>query len=271
VHNSVSACQNLFFLCVVEPLMSPETCRKLKAFVILAMLSVSEGHRVSSKILLSASQSDGSAFNASGGAEGIVSKFNPLHPPHTSLRGRKGDPLRSTAAGTRAPTLPSTESDPEAVLGSFGARAVAAAPLVSALPAHAADGGGFDPGVLLAIPVVGFGLYIAKFIVELLAEGGSQIPERLDNIGLTGGGPREAKKDAGALYDDTDYSYKSLSQRVENSRSRKKQSKQITADGKRFAPWMNIDEEMVEEIKAKKLAERKKKKATKKSNNFFGF
>jgi len=49
--------------------MLPETGRKLKAFVILAMFSVSEGRRVSSRILVSGLQSDGSAFNADGGAE----------------------------------------------------------------------------------------------------------------------------------------------------------------------------------------------------------
>jgi len=48
--------------------MSPETSRKLQAFAILAMLSVAEGRRVSSAILLRGSQSEGSAFNADGGA-----------------------------------------------------------------------------------------------------------------------------------------------------------------------------------------------------------
>jgi len=48
--------------------MSPETSRKLQAFAILAILSVSEGRRVSSAILLRGSQSEGSAFNADGGA-----------------------------------------------------------------------------------------------------------------------------------------------------------------------------------------------------------
>jgi len=48
--------------------MSPETCRKRKAFVILAILSVSEGRRVSSRILLSGSQPYGPTFNADGGS-----------------------------------------------------------------------------------------------------------------------------------------------------------------------------------------------------------
>jgi len=49
--------------------MSPETCRKLKTFLMLAMLSVAEGRRVVSRILLSGSQLDGAALNANGGAE----------------------------------------------------------------------------------------------------------------------------------------------------------------------------------------------------------
>merc|ERR1740123_1980489 len=48
-------------------MVSPETRRTLQAFVLLAMLSVAEGRRVSSRILLSGSQSDGSAFNVDGG------------------------------------------------------------------------------------------------------------------------------------------------------------------------------------------------------------
>jgi len=52
--------------------MSPETCRKLKAFVILAILGLSEGRRVSLRVLVSAAQSGGSAFNADGVAEGGV-------------------------------------------------------------------------------------------------------------------------------------------------------------------------------------------------------
>jgi len=66
--------------------MLPETCRKLKAFVILAMLSVSEGRRVSSRILLSGLQSDGSAFNADDGAEeGVYNEHERLetHPQVT--------------------------------------------------------------------------------------------------------------------------------------------------------------------------------------------
>jgi len=49
--------------------MLPGTCRKLKALVILVTLSVSEGRRVSARILLSGLQSDGSASNADSDAD----------------------------------------------------------------------------------------------------------------------------------------------------------------------------------------------------------
>jgi len=53
--------------------MSPEARIKLKAYVLLTMLSVSEGRRVSSRIFLNGSQSDGSSFQADGGAARGVS------------------------------------------------------------------------------------------------------------------------------------------------------------------------------------------------------
>ena len=64
------------------------------------------------------------------------------------------------------------------------------------------------------------------------------------------------------IYDDFDYTYKDLSKRVENSRTRVRKSKQFGADGKRLAPWMVIDEDKVEKIKADRLNRIKKEKAS---------
>jgi len=56
----------------------------------------------------------------------ITSKYIPLR---LSSRGRGGDPLRLTTAGTRAPTRPSMKSDPQPRLGSLGRKGGSEAPL----------------------------------------------------------------------------------------------------------------------------------------------
>ena len=145
------------------------------------------------------------------------------------------------------------------------ALAASAAPVLTALPVAAIEEAGDIPDVvnlgltaLLAAPV----LYIAKFAFDAAAEAASQTDVRLERAGLTGKtkGPRTRQAD---VFDDTDFSYRENSQAVENSRTRKKLSKQQTADGKRFAPWMVIDEAKVEKVKAERNAAKKAKKAKK--------
>lgn len=60
------------------------------------------------------------------------------------------------------------------------------------------------------------------------------------------------------LYDDTDYTYADNKKAVQNSRDRKKQSKQFGTDGKRLAPWMVIDEDNVEKMKEQRRIQKKK-------------
>ena len=66
------------------------------------------------------------------------------------------------------------------------------------------------------------------------------------------------------FYDDTDFSYADNNKPVENSRTRVKQSKQEKADGTRFAPWMVIDEKMVDKTRKEREANKKK------TGKFFG-
>ena len=134
-----------------------------------------------------------------------------------------------------------------------------AAPLLTALPASAIDDVDDFPDVVnlgLTVIIAGFALFIGKFVLDLAVEAGSQTSERLDRLGVKGG-QRPRQRQYGELYDDTDYSYKENQQAVQNSRTRKKRSKQETSDGKRYAPWMNIDEKRVEQVKAQRKALKK--------------
>ena len=148
-----------------------------------------------------------------------------------------------------------------------------AAPLFAALPASAVGDVDDLPDALnlgLTVILGGFGLFIAKFVLDLALEAGSQTEERLDRLGVKGGSrPRPRQYDT--VYDDTDYSYKENQQAVQNSRNRKKRSKQEMAGGKRYAPWMNIDEKRVEEVKAQRKALKKARgQPEAKKGGFFG-
>ena len=81
---------------------------------------------------------------------------------------------------------------------------------------------------------------------------GSQVPERLERISSDSGAPKQE----GFLFDDSGTG-------ANNKMPEKgllKKSKQIKADGTRYAPWMVIDESAVEKYKRERL-ERKKKEA----------
>ena len=85
----------------------------------------------------------------------------------------------------------------------------------------------------------------------------------MDRLGMNkkSGGRSNGPK---IIYEDVDYSYKSLSKPVQNSRDRKVQSKQFGKDGKRLAPWMVIDEDRVNKSKAAR------KENKRKTGKFFG-
>ena len=141
-------------------------------------------------------------------------------------------------------------------------------PLITALPAVADDGGsGLDAIAPLLYGGIGiFLLIIGYFAVEAAKEVGSQAGERADRLGLNnkGGGGGAPGRRIETVYDDTDYTYKENQKAVENSRTRKKVSKQYGRDGKLLAPWQIIDEERVD--KQRKARQENKKKTGK----FFG-
>ena len=177
--------------------------------------------------------------------------------------------LCSTTVALVVPPKPNLRPQPQAAISTAGLKhrvytAVASAPLFASLPAFAdGDASDLDPlNLILSVFVGAFVLFIGKFAVEAATEVGSQVEERSERLGLgKGGGGRSSPK---IIYEDVDYSYKELSKPVENSRTRKKESKQIKADGTRFAPWMVIDEKMTEKVK-KERRENKKK-----TGKFFG-
>ena len=74
-------------------------------------------------------------------------------------------------------------------------------PAVTASPAFADDGGGLGDTILNVVltGAVGFFvLFIGQYLVEALAEVGSQAPERLDRLGMTGGGGNK-DRESGAV------------------------------------------------------------------------
>lgn len=150
-----------------------------------------------------------------------------------------------------------------ASLAQAAAAAVAAPLLLASEPAIAVAEASDIPdsvNTVLTVFVLGFVAFIGKFALEFATETASQVDERADRLGFNR--PREPRQRVVSnLYDDTDYSYKSNQKAVENSRTRKTKSKQIGNDGKRFAPWMVIDEKKVAQVKATRTAAKKAKKA----------
>merc|ERR1719359_1216741 len=114
------------------------------------------------------------------------------------------------------------------------------------------DGGGIF-GLIATVIVAGLGLFIVNFIKDAALEVGSQLPERANRISeQTSGGGGEQQQ--GFLYDDSGTG-------ANNALPEKgllKKSKQMKADGTRYAPWMVIDEQAVEARKKKRLDEIKK-------------
>jgi hypothetical protein len=145
--------------------------------------------------------------------------------------------------------------------------AASAAIALAAVPG-AALAEGFDVGEIagaignLALTIVcaGLLLYTVKEFGSILGElgaggldVGSEWVEDLQNAPKTGGG---------MVYDDSGSGARTDKEILEELAYRKKygDGSRQTLDGKRVAPWMNVNEEMVAEIKVKKDAERKKRK-----------
>lgn len=163
------------------------------------------------------------------------------------------------------PLLKHAAAEPRDLL----ARAAAFTSVLVSLPANALEEASDIPqvvNIVLTAFVAGFVLFILKFALEFATEVGSQTEERLDRLGANNKAPRQ--RVTGTLFDDTDFSYKDNQRAVENSRTRKKQSKQMASDGKRFAPWMVIDEKRVEQVKAQRKAAKKTKQQSGFKNPF---
>ena len=148
--------------------------------------------------------------------------------------------------------------------------AAPAARLAATLPAAAmAEDGGFDIVNLILTGIIGsFVLFIGSFAFEAVSEVGTQAGKIAEYDRKN---PRAKSKQAKVVYDDTGggafFNNKSEEQQAAQLRKdlemRKKKgaaSKQVKADGSKFAPWMNIDEERVNKIRAERTAERNAKK-----------
>ena len=92
---------------------------------------------------------------------------------------------------------------------------------------------------------------------------GSQVPERLERIN-TGGGGGGAKQD-GPLFDDSGTGANTKLP----EKGLLKKSKQMKADGTRYAPWMIIDESAVEKFKRQRAERKKKEQAASKKKGLF--
>jgi hypothetical protein len=147
------------------------------------------------------------------------------------------------------------------------------APLLLALPAYgysdrgpgSDDGGGifdFLLNSILTVFVLGFAAFIVKYAYDAYKIVESQSDVRAERLGWNKDRAPDEPVSNEPLYDNFDYTYKNLSEKVENSRTRKGQSKQVKADGTRFAPWMNIDEDKVAEMKANREKRLAKEKAS---------
>merc|ERR1712086_955690 len=138
-------------------------------------------------------------------------------------------------------------------------------PLVTSLPALAVTEASDidDLAGPLTAGIAVFVAIIAYFAFAAASEVADQTDERMDRLGM-----KNKKNVPGrrltTTYDDTDYTYSANQKAVQNSRDRKKKSKQFGKDGKRLAPWMIIDEKRVD---ASRAARRENKRKT---GKFFG-
>jgi len=118
-------------------------------------------------------------------------------------------------------------------------------------------------GSIATVVVVGLGLFILNFIKDAVTEVGSQVPERLERINTGGGGG--ASKQDGPLFDDSGTGANTKLP----EKGLLKKSKQMKADGTRYAPWMIIDESAVEKFKRQRAERKKKEQAASKKKGLF--
>lgn len=129
--------------------------------------------------------------------------------------------------------------------------------------AIADDGGGIVDGIVNLVLtgfVLAFVAFIGIYVKDAIVEVGDTVQGRIE-YNKANPGQKQAVATKEAIYDDTgsgavsdDQIRKEIKYREEKGAG----SKQVLG-GKRVAPWMNIDEDMVKKYKAKKDAERKKR------------
>lgn len=130
--------------------------------------------------------------------------------------------------------------------------------------AVADSGGGIVDGIInagLTVVLLGFAAFIGSYLLEAVKELGTQgaaIAEYDRNNPVR---KAPVERDA-VVFDDSGsgaVSDEEIRKEVEYREKYGAGTKQVLG-GKRVAPWMNIDEKMVEKLKEKKDAERKKRK-----------
>ena len=160
--------------------------------------------------------------------------------------------LRSAIA---TPTMPAR----------FATAAVTLANIPSA--ALAEDGDIVDTVIngVLSVVVLGFIAFIGSYLFKAVGEVGNTLEDRAEydrEMNAANPGRKQSVKQEN-MYDDSGsgaVSEAEIQAEIEYRKKNGSGSKQVLS-GKRVAPWMNIDENMVEQYKAKKLAERKKRQA----------
>ena len=116
----------------------------------------------------------------------------------------------------------------------------------------------------LTVVVLGFVAFIGSYIFQAVAEVGNQagkIAEYDREMAKTA--PKKKMDPKAIVFDDIGSGAVSDEQVKKELEFRKKRgpgSKQVGSDGKRLAPWMNIDEKRIEGIKKERREERNRKK-----------
>lgn len=117
-----------------------------------------------------------------------------------------------------------------------------------------ADDGGGIVGLIATGIVAALGLFIASYAFKALQEVASQAPDRAERIfGEDGGGGKQQQKQE-FVYDDSGTG-------ANNKKPEKgllKKSKQFKADGSKYAPWQNIDENRLEQAKKERARQKRK-------------
>ena len=70
--------------------------------------------------------------------------------------------------------------------------------------------------------------------------------------------PKQPKQQEESLYEDAEFLGEATKVSKPIDRKKAKGSLQVNADGSRFAPWMNIDEQRIDKIRAERRENKKK-------------